>query len=154
VARLGYLALTELRHDGTVYQPGDDISHFALLMPNLRASVSVGSVQLEDSEGLRTRPRFEVRTSPYWWGLMSLDIAEAQVQGTVDALAEAPLLPAPEPDADDEEDDFFDPAEYTIPQVMEWAEANPDEVQDLIAAEAQGKARTTLLARLDALAAE
>jgi len=153
VARLKYLALAELRHGDKVYQPGDDISHFALLMPSLRASVSVGSVQLEDAEGRRTRPRFEVRTSPYWWGLMCLDVAEANTQGRVESLSEAPLLPSPGADADvEEEDDVFDPAEYTIPDVLAYAEGNPEQVQDIIAAEALGKARSTLLAKLDALA--
>lgn len=159
MTNLTYRALTGLRHEGKDYQAGDDISHFAPLMPSLIAAVSVGQVQLVDPEGNATPPRFEVRTNPYLLGLLLDDVDDAKAQGSVESLAEAPLLPAPEPDVEDEEaeeeeEEFFDPADYTVPEVVAWAEENPDEVENLIAAEAQGKARSTLLKRLDELAAE
>lgn len=50
-----------------------------------------------------------------------------------------------------DEEDIFDPADYTVAEVMEYAEANPDQVDDLIAAEEAGKARSTLLSQLEAL---
>ena len=45
----------------------------------------------------------------------------------------------------------FDPAEYTVEGVVEYAEANPTELDDIIAAEREGKNRTTLLSQLEAL---
>jgi hypothetical protein len=47
--------------------------------------------------------------------------------------------------------DYFDPADYTIDEVMAWIEDNPDELENLIAAEEAGKARVTLLAQLNDL---
>jgi hypothetical protein len=161
VTNLTYVALTGLRHEGKDYQAGDDISHFAPLMPSLIAAVSVGQVQLVDADGTATPPRFEVRTNPHLLGLLLDDVDDAKAQGSVASLAEAPLLPAPEPDAEDDDEaeededlDFFDPADYTIPEVMEFVTEYPDQLDALIAAEAQGKARSTLLAKLDALASD
>lgn len=47
--------------------------------------------------------------------------------------------------------DYFDPADYTIDEVMAWIEDNPDELDNLIAAEEAGKGRVTLLAQLNDL---
>ena len=61
------------------------------------------------------------------------------------------LMSAP-PDEDEEE--FFDPADYTVAEVEEYAEANPDQIDELLAAEEAGKNRTTLVAWLEARLAE
>jgi hypothetical protein len=45
----------------------------------------------------------------------------------------------------------FDPADHTVPEVQAYVTDNPDSVDDVRALEADGKARTTLLAWLDAL---
>lgn len=45
--------------------------------------------------------------------------------------------------------DYFDPADYSIPEVLSWAEENPDQLDNLIEAEEAGKARVTLLAQLN-----
>lgn len=58
--------------------------------------------------------------------------------------------PAPEETPPNGED-VFDPADYTIPQVLEYAEANPEQLDDIIAAEEAGKYRSTLLSQLEAM---
>lgn len=52
------------------------------------------------------------------------------------------------------EDDIYDPADYTVAEVTEYAEANPDQIEDLIAAEEAGKNRSTLIAELERLLVE
>ena len=61
--------------------------------------------------------------------------------------------PAPEPPPvnGNGNGDYFDPADYTIDEVMAWIEDNPEELDNLIAAEEAGKARVTLLAQLNDL---
>lgn len=63
---------------------------------------------------------------------------------------EAPAAEEPSTNGvSDENGDYFDPADYTIAEVLAWAEMNPDELDNLIAAEEAGKARVTLLAQLN-----
>jgi len=50
----------------------------------------------------------------------------------------------------DESTGPFDPADHTVPEVVEYVEAHPDEVEDIYAAETAGKNRTTLLNQLEA----
>lgn len=45
----------------------------------------------------------------------------------------------------------FDPAEYTVEAVVQYASENPELVPDIIEAEKAGKNRTTLLSQLEAL---
>jgi hypothetical protein len=45
----------------------------------------------------------------------------------------------------------FDPAEWNVEDVVEYAEANPTELDDIIASEREGKNRSTLLSQLEAL---
>jgi hypothetical protein len=45
----------------------------------------------------------------------------------------------------------YDPAEWNVEDVVEYAEANPDELDDIIASEREGKNRSTLLSQLEAL---
>jgi hypothetical protein len=45
----------------------------------------------------------------------------------------------------------YDPGAHTVPEVIEFAENNPDQVQALIDAEVAGKNRATLLPHLEAL---
>jgi hypothetical protein len=60
-------------------------------------------------------------------------------------------------DADEEDDDeydeadVFDPAEYTVAEVVDYAITNPEQIDDLIAAEEAGKNRSTLIAQLEAM---
>jgi hypothetical protein len=53
----------------------------------------------------------------------------------------------PEAPAEGEE---FDPGGYTIDQVLAYVDANPDEVDSVLAAEEAGKARSTLITQLEA----
>lgn len=39
----------------------------------------------------------------------------------------------------------FDPSDHTVDEVIEYLEANPGEVEAVLAAEEEGKARSTLL---------
>ena len=48
------------------------------------------------------------------------------------------------------DDDVFDPAEYTIQQVEDYVNANPDQTEDVLIAEEEGKNRVTLVAWLEA----
>lgn len=48
-------------------------------------------------------------------------------------------------------EELFDPGEYTVAAVVEYAEAYPEDLEDIIAAEEAGKARTTLLNSLYAM---
>ena len=45
----------------------------------------------------------------------------------------------------------YDPAEYSVPDVVQYAEDNPDQLEDIIAAEQAGKNRSTLLSHLEAM---
>ena len=45
----------------------------------------------------------------------------------------------------------YDPGAHTVPEVIEFAEQNPDQVQALLAAERAGKDRSTLLNHLETL---
>ena len=56
-----------------------------------------------------------------------------------------------EPPPEDEEGDFFDPADYTVPEVVEYAETYPDQLEDIITAERAGKNRSTLISQLEDL---
>lgn len=47
-----------------------------------------------------------------------------------------------------------DPGSFTVAQVEEWVADNPDMVDDVLAAEESGKARTTLVAWLEAFVAD
>jgi hypothetical protein len=177
VAQLQYIAQTELRHEDEIYSPGDDVSHFAPLMPAIFAAVSVGQVQLvHDGEPLPIR--YEVRTNPLVFGLLQEDIVEAQAAPESAAkkpreAAEAPLTdadgqpegsdpsegdgePAEGGDPDGEADapsEGFDPSEHTVPEVIAYVEENPDELEAVYVAEGADKARSTLLSKLDELAA-
>ena len=154
MAELQYIAQTELRHDGEVYNLGDDVTHFAPLMPSIFSAVSVGHIQLVH-EGEPLPIRYEVRTNPVVTGLLIADI-EAAAQATP-APADGPDTSGEEPpegSSEPAEEDTFDPADYTVDAVVEWAAENPDEIPALIVAEAQGKNRVTLIKRLNELTAD
>jgi hypothetical protein len=51
-------------------------------------------------------------------------------------------------------DDGFDPSEHSVDEVVEFAQAHPDEVGSLLAAEQSGQKRVTLIAKLEALSAQ
>jgi hypothetical protein len=158
---LTYVALDRVKHGDKVYEPGSDISHFAPLMPNLVSAVSVGQVQLVDPDGVATRPRLEVRTSPYLYGLLTEDVRHAHqdAQGVdtgSDSAAETPFSDEPpEPDVTEEPtgdaESLFDPAEYTIAEVLAHVEEHPDSLAQVMIDEAQGKNRVTLMKTLDEL---
>lgn len=61
------------------------------------------------------------------------------------------LMSAPPEEGDDDEDEIYDPADYTVAEVIEYAEANPEQIQDLIDAEEAGKNRSTLIAHLEGM---
>lgn len=42
----------------------------------------------------------------------------------------------------------FDPGDYTVSQVMGYVHAHPEEREAILAAEEEGKGRTTLIERL------
>jgi hypothetical protein len=59
--------------------------------------------------------------------------------------------------SDDEQPDASpvdDPGGFTVAQVQEWVEDNPDMAADVLDAEQAGKARTTLVAWLEAYLAD
>ena len=59
-----------------------------------------------------------------------------------------------DPDPDPEEDGgdgVFDPADYTIPEVEEYVNANPDQAIDILDAEEAGKNRVTLVTWLESI---
>jgi hypothetical protein len=62
--------------------------------------------------------------------------------GTAVGEGEVPEAPA--------EGEEFDPSGYTIDQVLAYVDANPDEVDSVLAAEEAGKARSTLITQLEA----
>jgi hypothetical protein len=183
VANLTYLAAVKLRHEGEDYQPGDDVSHFAPLIPRVHAHIEAGRINLLDAGGNEVLPRPNLRMNPELWGHLQADVAEAQAQPESDAGSDpgqgddsAPLpdgdgepaegSDAPEGDADtgeagddaadagegDAEAAAFDPADHTINEVLAYLEDHPDDLEAVIAAEGQGKARSTLLAQLEAMA--
>ena len=47
----------------------------------------------------------------------------------------------------------YDPGDYTVQEVVDYAAANPDQLEDIIAAEQAGKNRSTLISQLEALRA-
>lgn len=51
--------------------------------------------------------------------------------------------------ADAADDTGFDPADHTVEDVKAYVEANPDEAELVLAAEAEGKDRSTLIAWLN-----
>lgn len=53
-----------------------------------------------------------------------------------------------DPKADDQEEGGWDPADYTIPEVIQYVTDNPEELLRIIEAEESGKNRSTLLAQL------
>jgi hypothetical protein len=63
----------------------------------------------------------------------------------------ASLRSLPPEGGEESGDEEFDPADYTIPDVVAYAEDNPDQLEDIIAAEEAGKARSTLLSQLEAM---
>jgi hypothetical protein len=181
VPNLTYLAAVKLRHEGEDYQPGDDVSHFALLIPRVHALIEAGRINLLDGEGTEVPTRPNLRMNPVLWGLLQDDIAEAQASPESDAGNHEGGEPAPLPDGDgepaegsdapegdadtgeagddaadagegDAEAEAFDPADHTVAEVLEHLEANPDDFEAVYAAESAGKQRSTLLAQLDTLA--
>ena len=63
------------------------------------------------------------------------------------ATAEGEAAPG---EADAGAEEAFDPGDYTIDQVLAYVDANPDEVDSVLAAEEAGKARSTLITQLEA----
>ena len=51
----------------------------------------------------------------------------------------------------EEGEEIYDPADYTVQEVIDFAEENPELAQDLIDAEEAGKNRSTLIAHLETL---
>lgn len=45
----------------------------------------------------------------------------------------------------------FDPAAHTVTEVIGYAEDNPDQIEEILAAEQAGKARTTLTSHLEGM---
>jgi len=80
---------------------------------------------------------------------------------TVEVLGVDPLAP-PEPEPEDEYDpdapdqDYevqvgYDPAAHTVTEVIGYVEDNPDQLEDVIAAERAGKDRVTLITHLEGM---
>jgi hypothetical protein len=72
---------------------------------------------------------------------VSAEASEAQADAVADYIAGGS-------EESVEEDKPYDPGEHTVDEVIAYAEAHPDEVDDIIAAEEAGKGRVTLLDRL------
>lgn len=53
------------------------------------------------------------------------------------------------PEVSSDVDVGYDPAAHTVDEVVEYAEAHPDQVPDILAAEEAGKNRSTLLSHLE-----
>ncbi len=70
-----------------------------------------------------------------------LEQTKAELAAALALLDEAGMDPPPAPS--------FDPDEHTVAEVTAHADANPDDVARVRAAEAAGQARKTLLADLD-----
>jgi hypothetical protein len=49
------------------------------------------------------------------------------------------------------EEAYYDPSSHTVDEVLAYASANPDEVEEIYEAEQDGKNRTTLLDKLEAM---
>lgn len=45
----------------------------------------------------------------------------------------------------------YDPSEHTVTEVIGYVEDNPDQVEEILAAEQAGKARTTLVSHLEGM---
>ncbi|MFD7964089.1 hypothetical protein ACFV5J_25130 [Streptomyces zaomyceticus] len=57
-----------------------------------------------------------------------------------------PTKPEPEPEPEPENDGLFDPAEHSVPDVLDYLEAATyEEASRVLQAESDGKARTTVL---------
>lgn len=66
-----------------------------------------------------------------------------KLQGS--ALVEDAGAPDPDPVEPEEVTDGFDPGEHTVDEVKDYVDANPDEAQDVLDAELDGKNRVTLV---------
>jgi hypothetical protein len=79
-------------------------------------------------------------------GQVDSPTVNAHVVG-VDITAEgtSPEVPEAEPGAE-----WYAPGDYTVAEVEAYVDAHPDELDDVLAAEREGKARATLLSALEA----
>lgn len=79
-------------------------------------------------------------------GLMS-----APSGGEEPSPEESESVPSPAAGEVPPEETGYDPGEHTVDEVVTYAEAHPDDVGDLLAAEEMGKNRSTLIARLETM---
>lgn len=94
-------------------------------------------------------------------GTLSNSMGFSFVGGDVEAFQSSPptvseqegatALTGDEDSNEDIEDDRYDPSQYTVDEVMSYAEGHPDQVDAIYAAEESGKSRVTLLDKLAAL---
>jgi hypothetical protein len=80
---------------------------------------------------------------------------------TIEVLGVDPLAaPEPEeydPDAPDVEysdEEGYDPGEHTVTEVIGYVEDNPQDLEEVLAAEEAGKARVTLISHLESMRPE
>ena len=59
--------------------------------------------------------------------------------------------PVPAGESVDASTDAYDPGDYTVDDVVAYAEAHPDEVDAILAAERDGKNRVTLISHLETM---
>jgi len=84
-------------------------------------------------------------------GMNTVEAAKAGAELSPDATIRKPGAAAGEQAAEGHEvdDEAFDPGAYTVDDVLDYVSDNPDERDDVLAAEREGKNRTTLINQLE-----
>ena len=71
---------------------------------------------------------------------------------TVETVGVDPLAAdEPEPDVEYADEEGYDPGDHTVTEVIGYVEDNPQDLEEVIAAEQAGKARVTLLTHLESM---
>lgn len=116
------------------------------------------------TQTVRRMPDDQPDVGPYFPS--GMNTVEAALAGATSGMSEADIArlkgeeaPAAAEGSEDAEsgeadagadEEAFDPGDYTIDQVLAYVDANPDEVDSVLAAEEAGKARSTLITQLEA----
>lgn len=87
---------------------------------------------------------------PYQFASLPADVLE-QSQPLTSSVPSEPPAPTEQSTPDQEVEEYFDPAEHTVSEVLAVAREYPETVGELLDAERAGKDRTTLIRDLEAM---
>lgn len=107
-------------------------------------------------DDMTTKPRHwyrEIRQRDIVLNKLGVGSSLANKESRVPDVREVPVDEHDEPSdvTEEAEEDNFQVSEHTVPQVLEFVQAHPDELENVIAAEENGKQRSTLLDELKSL---